>query len=232
MPSTTITGILILTTTYSHICYVVFLIIIIFILISQLLILTNKHHKLRRKECELKNGHSPIYAPIIKKQNEQINELRISVNKLTEKLGYLERKNRSLSFAILSKGLAAEKVSLVQSSNDAKEKASVKYRLTNEERTDLVKRIRICYCDMSAPSDISNDSEYTNQLSSNNIPISDTLTDDELILHHLQNCGVSNADIAILMGISAGTLRQRKYRLSGKLPQFNTHLTDSKTQQL
>jgi hypothetical protein len=96
----------------------------------------------------------------------------------------------------------------VKAVDSAQDKSAVKYRLTDDESKDLLERIKIC---SDGNSGIIGDD------CTSDVIATDALTDDELVLFHLQNLGIDNADIVALMGVSAGTLRQRRHRLSAKL---------------
>jgi hypothetical protein len=193
----------------THMYYVAFLILIIFLLLCQLYILTNKHHKIHWERHEFSARQTPIYSSIIQKQNEQIDSLRQSLDADNKRIGRLERKNKNLIDAIFSRGIAAEKIALVKAVDSAQDKSAVKYRLTDDESKDLLERIKIC---SDGNTEIIGDANCTSD-----VIATDALTDDELVLFHLQNLGIDNADIAALMGVSAGTLRQRRHRLSAKL---------------
>ena len=189
----------------------IFLIIVIAILMFQLIVTAQRQMQLKRMNQELSQMRSPVYADIIRQSSDRIDTLNYNITDKEETISQLKSKIDRLTFALYHDCLAWPKINALQNADTTKSGAdndsmtaksskskSVKSScLDANERNSLLRFIRLCRDDIPVPHDM--------------------LTDDELILYHLLTSGIDNASIAALSGVTDGTLRQRKFRLSRKI---------------
>lgn len=187
-----------------------FLIIIVLILIYILFISVTKQSQLRQKNQELALLRTPIYSNLIDKNQSKINQLTSDSADKETTIDYLKEKTDRLTYSIYSKCAAWPKINALQSGNLSektplavdRDKMRRNYQLNSAERDSLLEFIHLCRDDIPVPHSM--------------------LTDDELILFHLLTTELGKAEIAILTGVSDGTLRQRKFRLLRKIEELSS----------
>ena len=170
----------------------------LFLLLFQHFILIRRYRRLQDRYYEHTLVRSPIYDDIISHDQDKICQLSSSIDSSNELIRELEAKIERLTLAIFHTGVAAEKIlSLQKDKGNCNKKSGMKWQLSAEERNDLLVRVKLCRDDF--------------------VVEHESLTDDELILYHLITSGIDRSNIARLMGVTDGTLRQRKFRLVRKL---------------
>ncbi|WP_290088014.1 hypothetical protein [Muribaculum intestinale] len=186
----------------------IFLIVVIAILMFLLIIHSHRELELKRKNRELAHMRSPVYTDIIRQGNDRIDTLCNDITNKEETIEQLKSTIDRLTSALYHDCKAWPKINALQcmqtpkSAIGADNKNSCKttekvHPLNQDERDSLLHFILLCRNDITV---------YRTML-----------TDDDMILYHLLTSGLTNAAIATLIGITPGTLRQRKLRLMRKL---------------
>lgn len=186
----------------------IFLIVIIAVLMSLLIIHSHRELELKRKNRELAQMRLPVYTNIIRHGNDRIDTLCNDITNKEETIEQLKSTIDRLTSALYHDCKAWPKINALQcmqtpkSAIGADNKNSCKttekvHPLNQDERDSLLHFILLCRNDITV---------YRTML-----------TDDDMILYHLLTSGLTNAEISALIGITPGTLRQRKFRLTRKL---------------
>ncbi len=186
----------------------IFLIVVIAILMFLLIIHSHRELELKRKNRELAQMRSPVYTDIIRHGNDRIDTLCNDITNKEETIEQLKSTIDRLSSALYHDCKAWPKINALQcmqtpkSAIGADNKNSCKttekvHPFNQDERDSLLHFILLCRNDITV---------YRTML-----------TDDDMILYHLLTSGLTNAEISALIGITPGTLRQRKFRLMRKL---------------
>lgn len=186
----------------------IFLIVVIAILMFLLIIHSHRELELKRKNRELAQMRSPVYTDIIRQGNDRIDTLCNDITNKEETIEQLKSTIDRLTSALYHDCKAWPKINALQcmqtnksgvgtdNKNSCKTTEKV-HPLNQHERDSLLHFIHLCRNDITV---------YRTML-----------TDDDMILYHLLTSGLTNAAIAALIGITPGTLRQRKLRLMRKL---------------
>lgn len=186
----------------------IFLIVVIAILMFLLIIHSHRELELKRKNRELAQMRSPVYTDIIRQGNDRIDTLCNDITNKEETIEQLKSTIDRLTSALYHDCKAWPKINALQcmqtnksgvgtdNKNSCKTTEKV-HPINQHERDSLLHFIHLCRNDITA---------YRTML-----------TDDDMILYHLLTSGLTNAAIAALIGITPGTLRQRKLRLMRKL---------------
>lgn len=186
----------------------IFLIVVIAILMFLLIIHSHRELELKRKNRELAQMRSPVYTDIIRQGNDRIDTLCNDITNKKETIEQLKSTIDRLTSALYHDCKAWPKINALQcmqtnksgvgtdNKNSCKTTEKV-HPLNQHERDSLLHFIHLCRNDITV---------YRTML-----------TDDDMILYHLLTSGLTNAAIAALIGITPGTLRQRKLRLMRKL---------------
>ena len=186
----------------------IFLIVIIAVLMSLLIIHSHRELELKRKNRELAQMRLPVYTDIIRHGNDRIDTLCNDITNKEETIEQLKSTIDRLTSALYHNCKAWPKINALQcmqtpkSAIGADNKNSCKttekvHPFNQDERDSLLHFILLCRNDITV---------YRTML-----------TDDDMILYHLLTSGLTNAEISALIGITPGTLRQRKFRLMRKL---------------
>lgn len=189
----------------------IFLIVVIAILMFLLIIHSHRELELKRKNRELAQMRSPVYTDIIRQGNDRIDTLCNDITNKEETIEQLKSTIDRLTSALYHDCKAWPKINALQcmqtpksavgtdNKNSCKTTEKV-HPLNQHERDSLLHFIHLCRNDITV---------YRTML-----------TDDDMILYHLLTSGLTNAAIAALIGITPGTLRQRKLRLMRKLGDY------------
>ncbi len=188
----------------------IFLIVVIAILMFLLIIHSHRELELKRKNRELAQMRSPVYTDIIRQGNDRIDTLCNDITNKEETIEQLKSTIDRLTSALYHDCKAWPKINALQCMQTPKSASAVGtdnknsckttekvHPLNQHERDSLLHFIHLCRNDITV---------YRTML-----------TDDDMILYHLLTSGLTNAAIAALIGITPGTLRQRKLRLMRKL---------------
>lgn len=186
----------------------IFLIVVIAILMFLLIIHSHRELELKRKNRELAQMRSPVYTDIIQQGNDRIDTLCNDITNKEETIEQLKSTIDRLTSALYHDCKAWPKINALQCMQTNKSRVGTDNKnsckttekvhpLNQHERDSLLHFIHLCRNDITA---------YRTML-----------TDDDMILYHLLTSGLTNAAIAALIGITPGTLRQRKLRLMRKL---------------
>lgn len=186
----------------------IFLIVVIAILMFLLIIHSHRELELKRKNRELAQMRSPVYTDIIRQGNDRIDTLCNDITNKEETIEQLKSTIDRLTSALYHDCKAWPKINALQCMQTNKSGAGTDNKnsckttekvhpLNQHERDSLLHFIHLCRNDITV---------YRTML-----------TDDDMILYHLLTSGLTNAAIAALIGITPGTLRQRKLRLMRKL---------------
>lgn len=152
----------------------------------------------------------PVYTDIIRHGNDRIDTLCNDITNKEETIEQLKSTIDRLTSALYHDCKAWPKINALQCMQTPKSASAVGtdnknsckttekvHPLNQHERDSLLHFIHLCRNDITV---------YRTML-----------TDDDMILYHLLTSGLTNAAIAALIGITPGTLRQRKLRLMRKL---------------
>lgn len=170
------------------------------VLIISLLSTTSRHVAQKHIDREIMQTRLHFDNELIGKCNDKIDKLNAEIAVKNVQIASIADRSRRLSEALYRQCLAWPKINALltkQYAPDERESKANELRLTNAERASLLYCLRACR-DENNPGEVA-------------------LTDDELILLHLLSCGLDKLEIALLMGVANGTLRQRKFRLVNKL---------------
>ena len=174
----------------------IFLIVVIAILMFLLIIHSHRELELKRKTDIIRQGNDRIdtLCNDITNKEETIEQLKSTIDRLTSAL-YHDCKAWPKINALQCMQTPKSAIG-ADNKNSCKTTEKV-HPLNQDERDSLLHFILLCRNDITV---------YRTML-----------TDDDMILYHLLTSGLTNAAIATLIGITPGTLRQRKLRLMRKL---------------